>query len=175
MNEKKRQNIYLIGPMGAGKTSIAKQLAKLTRHSVYDSDDEIVKRSGVEISWIFDQEGEAGFRKRETAIIVYLTSLSPIILSTGGGSILSAQNRKCLSENGMVIYLRVDINEQLRRTLRKHNKRPLLDCDNPKEKLLALNKKRESLYQEVADLSYQTDLFKPLDLAKKILKDIKNL
>ena len=117
MKEKKLNNIYLIGPMGSGKTTVGKSLAALTRKTLYDSDHEIERTTGVDISWIFEVEGEAGFRKREETVIAQLTQMNHIILSTGGGAVLASNNRQHLAQNGVVIYLQVSVNKQLKRTL----------------------------------------------------------
>lgn len=169
-------NLYLIGPMGAGKTSVGRQLAKLTKMTFYDSDAEIVAHTGVSISWIFEVEGEAGFRKREAEIIEKLCQLSGIVLSTGGGSIVTPSNREALQKNGIVIYLQVDLEVQLERTSRFTDTRPLLEgAIDPRSKLISLNEQREPLYESIAQLTYQTDNFDPHELATKILADIKNL
>ncbi len=171
----KTNNIYLIGPMGAGKTSVGKQLAKLTKLRFYDTDTEIMERTGVQLSWIFEVEKEAGFRKREQDMIAELTALKDIVLSTGGGSILKPENRQCLSANGFVIYLSVSLGKQLQRTSRQKVTRPLLEQPNPEQILIQLNKEREPLYVEIADFTYNTDDYTPIALAKKILKDTKVL
>lgn len=173
MNDKKLSNIYLIGPLGSGKTSIGKELATLLHYPFYDSDIEIEKRTGVEISWIFEREGEAGFRKRETAMIAELTQLDHIVLATGGGSVIERNNRELLKANGVVVYLKVGVDKQFIRTQRKKEKRPLLMANNSKQGLDQLNQSREAWYQEIAELSYQTDNISLSTLAKKIIDDIK--
>ncbi len=145
------ENIFLIGPMGAGKTTIGKLLAQELKLDFYDSDHEIETRSGADISWIFDMEGEDGFRKREEKIIEELTAKSKIVLATGGGVVLSEQNRRFLHSRGTVIYLMTTINQQLERT-RKDQKRPLLQgVDDPEMTLRELMEQREPLYREIAD------------------------
>lgn len=170
---KKTQNIYLIGPMGSGKTSVGRRLAKLAQLAFYDADEEIEKRSGVPISWIFDVENEAGFRRREESIIVELSQLKGVVLSTGGGCVISEKNRIQLSNTGWVIYLQVSLNQQLERTGRRKGIRPLLEKDNPAEKLKELNEKRGLLYSGIADFIYKTDQFSPQTLAYQILKSVK--
>ena len=120
-----KRNIFLIGPMGAGKSTIGRQLAQQLSMEFVDSDNEIEQRAGADISWIFDVEGEEGFRKREERIINELTQRQGIVLSTGGGSVLSKDTRNYLSARGIVIYLKTTVDKQVERTLRD-KKRPSL-------------------------------------------------
>ncbi len=159
--------------MGSGKTSVGRALAQLTHLQLYDSDHEIEKRTGVDIAWIFEQEGERGFRKREAEVIEALTKLDRIILSTGGGAVLTESNRQNLTENGIVVYLQVSIEVQLARTERKKESRPVLMMNDSRDKLLALHRFRDPLYHEIADLVYDTDDLTPGDLAKQIMADVK--
>ncbi len=168
----KNDNIYLIGPLGTGKTSVGKLLAKLMGRPFYDSDHEIVSRTGVDIPWIFEQEGESGFRVREAAMIAELTAMSGIILATGGGAVVTESNRKHLTDNGVVVYLRISTKEQMQRVQARKSARPLLKIYNTEEKLAQLNASREPYYQKMADLVYQTDALNPREIAEKILKDI---
>ena len=170
---KKLNNIYLIGPMGSGKTSVGKQLANLTGNRFYDSDIEIEKHTGVDIPSIFEQEGEEVFRKREAEMISSLCKLNNIILSTGGGSVLLETNRRYLSENGIVIYLMVSVETQLKRITCNSNARPLFIKHNSREKLQQLNERREPLYQTIADFIYLMDSSNPHQLAIRILIDVK--
>ena len=170
-----KQNIYLIGPMGSGKTSVGLQLAKLTQAELIDSDHEIEERTGVNVAWIFEKEEEAGFRQRESAIIAELTQRHNIILSTGGGSILAEATRHCLKTTGVVVYLTVAINKQLMRTARRKGQRPLIDTPNPEETLKRLNESREPLYQSLADIVIDTNRKTPKAVAKNILTAIKAL
>lgn len=170
----KKANIYLIGPMGAGKSSVGKVLALLTGFTLYDTDHEIMARTGVKISWIFEIEKEAGFRRREAEIIDELTRSDGIILSTGGGCVVTPINRDNLKKNGIVVYLQVNLKEQLRRTKRTET-RPLLEVSDPKAKLIELNTAREPLYEEIADLTIKTSNKKPIDIAKEIISKIKSL
>ncbi|WP_315957681.1 shikimate kinase [Coxiella burnetii] len=172
--KKNLTNIYLIGPMGAGKTSVGSQLAKLTKRILYDSDKEIEKRTGADIAWIFEMEGEAGFRRREREMIEALCKLDNIILATGGGVVLDEKNRQQISETGVVIYLTASIDTQLKRIGQKGEmRRPLFIKNNSKEKLQQLNEIRKPLYQAMADLVYPTDDLNPRQLATQILVDIK--
>jgi len=173
--KEKFNNIYLIGPMGAGKTSVGKCLARLSTMELFDSDEEIEAITGVDITWIFEQEGEAGFRKREADMINKLAQRNNIILSTGGGIVVTESNRKQLATHGVVIYLQVSIDVQLNRTSRKKASRPILMKHNSREKLIQLNKTRHPLYSDIADLIYNTDNLTPRSLAEQILLDIEKL
>lgn len=174
VHKKNPHNIYLIGPMGAGKTSVGKCFATLAGSLLYDSDSEIEKRTGADIPWIFEKEGEAGFRKRESEMIELLCKLDNIILSTGGGAVLTESNRHHLSD-GIVLYLMVSIDIQFKRITQKRESRPLFIKYNTKEKLKKLNEEREPLYRSIADLIYSTDSLNPRQLATQILNDIKNI
>jgi shikimate kinase len=155
--------------MGAGKSTIGRQLAKQLGMPFYDSDHEIESRTGVDIPLIFELEGEAGFRKREAAIIDELTGLPDIVLATGGGAILDPQNREHLKSRGRVIYLHATVNQQLRRTRKDHN-RPLLQTGNPRAKLEELLEIRDPLYRETAGLIVETDGMRVRDVVKKIMQ-----
>lgn len=163
------RNIYLIGPMGAGKTTIGRQLARQLDVDFYDSDWEIESKTGVNIPMIFEYEGEEGFRRRECAMLVELTRLSPIVLATGGGAILATENRQYLSENGFVVYLRCSVNRQIERTMRDAN-RPLLNPDQPRDSLESLMKVRSPLYQSCADLIVDTGSLSTRIIIKRILE-----
>ncbi|MAZ66106.1 MAG: shikimate kinase AroK [Kangiellaceae bacterium] len=169
-----RKNIFLIGPMGAGKSTIGKQLAKQLRLDFVDSDKEIEKRTGADISWIFDVEGEAGFRKRETQMIDELTLRQGVVLATGGGAIISADNRRFLSARGTVVYLKATIDQQVERTWRDKS-RPLLQTDDPKQTLIDLMDKRGPLYEEVADIVMETDEQGIRTVSSKIINQLENL
>ncbi|CAL4325459.1 Shikimate kinase 1 [Buchnera aphidicola (Eriosoma lanigerum)] len=155
-----KRNIFLVGPMGAGKSTIGKQLAQQLNMEFYDSDQEIERRTGADISWVFDVEGEIGFRDREEKIIHELTEKQGIILATGGGSIQSKETRNRLSSRGIVIYLETSIEKQLIRTKRDKN-RPLLQVDNKESStrliLEQLAYNRNPLYEDIADLRISTD------------------
>lgn len=169
MKTAKHQNIFLIGPMGAGKSSVGKYLAQQLNLEFYDTDEEIEKRTGVEIGWIFDLEGEEGFRKRETAVIKTLAALSGIVLATGGGSILEAENREILAEHGTVIYLYVSLDYQDHRTANE-SRRPLLRVKNRQEVLEKLHYERTPLYEEIADYEVRTDNRNIREVADEIIK-----
>ena len=148
-------SIFLVGMMGAGKTSVGRVLAKRLRKTFYDSDHVIEDRTGVKIPVIFEIEGEAGFRVRESAVVDELTALSDIVLATGGGAILSEKNRDRLRTRGMVVYLRASVRDLLNRT--RHDKnRPLLQAAEPRARLTELYEKRDPLYRQVAHLTVDT-------------------
>lgn len=166
------KNIFLVGSMGAGKSSIGKRLAKLIGFDFFDSDREVEKRSGVDIVWIFEVEKEEGFRKREEIVIEELAHRHGVVLSTGGGTIVREINRRHLKENGVVIYLTVSFEQQVERTSRRHGLRPMIEGPSLHEKLDALNKEREPLYQSIADFTYRTDNCSPQELCQKIIRDL---
>lgn len=162
------QNIYLIGLMGAGKTTIGKQLAKSLRIPFYDSDKAIEENTGVDIPTIFEFEGEQGFRDREQKMIQQLTQLQGIVLATGGGAVLRQENRASLKENGFIVYLQCSIDRILERT-RRDTQRPLLKTENPKERLQLLLEQRESLYLACADFMIDTGIHKSKIVVSEIL------
>jgi len=149
-------NIYLIGPMGSGKSAVARRLANQLGLAFHDSDEEIESRTGVDIPYIFDKEGEAGFRRREAAVIAELVELDGIVLATGGGVAQDPESRRLLAANGIVVYLYTSVAEQLRRT-RKSRNRPLLNNGNRAEVLQRLMDTRDPQYREIADLIIETD------------------
>ncbi len=151
----KRDNLFLVGLMGAGKTTVGRVLARHYGCDFFDSDHEIEARTGVKIPLIFEIEGEAGFRKREETAIAELTALSGIVLATGGGAVLSPANREALRRHGMVIYLRGTPEHLFERTRHDRN-RPLLQTGNPLEKLRELYRQRDPLYREIADVVVDT-------------------
>jgi len=148
-------NIFLVGLMGAGKTTIGRALAKKLNKRFVDSDHEIEARTGASIPLIFEIEGEASFRQRESEVIRDLTAQSDIVLATGGGAILKPENREYLKSRGTVIYLRASINSILQRTSHDKN-RPLLQTADPRQRLEQLSREREPYYLEVADLVVET-------------------
>jgi shikimate kinase len=162
-----RCNIFLIGPTGSGKTAVGRQLARDTGLRFFDSDLEIEKRTGVEVSYIFEKEGESRFRERESEMIRELTAQDGIVLATGGGAILAPENRERLAANGVVVYLRTGVNEQLRRTGRS-SKRPLLNRRNPREVLETMAAVRTPLYEEIADLELDTNNQRVRSVAQKL-------
>jgi len=162
------QNLFLVGPMGAGKSAVGRQLARTLHLDFVDSDEEIESRTGVDIPFIFEKEGEAGFRKREAAVIGDLSLQEGIVLATGGGAILDPQNRNHLGARGFVIYLHTSVDQQLSRT-RKGRDRPLLQTDDPRAVLEALMAIREPLYREIADMTVDTDSRKVRDVVNEVL------
>lgn len=153
--KKLHDNLFLVGLMGAGKTTVGRALARKLNKRFIDSDHEIEARTGASIPLIFEIEGEEGFRQREAEVIHDLTSQSGIVLATGGGAILREENRACLKERGTVIFLRASIDSILQRTSHDKN-RPLLQTANPRERLEELTRLREPLYREVADIIVET-------------------
>jgi len=149
-------NIFLVGPMGAGKSTIGKRLAQLLNTDFVDSDREIESHTGANIPLIFELEGEAGFRQRESDILDKLTAQHHQVLATGGGSVLLPQNQKMLQQRGKVVYLYTTVKQQLQRTRRDQN-RPLLQTDNPEEKLQQLFAERDPIYRQLADITIDTD------------------
>jgi len=150
------QRIFFIGPMGAGKTTIGRQLAKLLNLDFVDSDHEIESRTGVNIPTIFDLEGEEGFRNREQAMIDELTQRENLVLATGGGAVLKKENRENLQQRGIVVYLQSNIDLLVERT-KKDKNRPLLQTGDPRKKFEDIMAVREPLYLETADLVINTD------------------
>lgn len=158
-------NLFFIGPMGAGKTTIGRHVAELLNLEFYDLDQVIEMRSGVDISLIFELEGEAGFRRRETALLIELANKNAIALATGGGTILSAENRAVLKQRGFVVYLESSVDKQLFR-LKRDRRRPLLQADTiaseqtsdtRRDRLQRLALERNPLYREIADITISAD------------------
>ena len=164
-------NIYLIGPMGAGKSTIGRMLARDLGQPFYDSDHVVEERSGADIPWIFDVEGEDGFRNRETQVIRELCELQGVIMATGGGVVGRAENRRHLSSNGLVVYLTAPVATQLQRT-EKDKRRPLLQRPDRKQVLTDLLEKRDPLYRSIADLTLDTVALSPKGVIKAIIKHL---
>lgn len=143
------QRVFLVGPMGVGKTTIGKMLARELGLTFIDCDQEIERRSGADISWIFDVEGEAGFRDREAQVLDELTLQDGLLVATGGGAVLRDENRQCLRTRGIVVHLDTDVDLLVRRTS-KDKKRPLLQTGNPRVILTKIKQDRDPLYEEVA-------------------------
>jgi shikimate kinase len=162
-------NIFLIGPMGAGKTSVGRYLAKQLNLHFYDSDEEIEKRTGVSLNWIFDLEGMSGYRQRELKTIDELSTLNNIVLSTGGGCVETPEVREILRQRGTVIYMEVSLETQLGR-LKRDKKRPLLQGENPQQVLIQLWEEREPFYEEIADFTVVTDERSVRDVCDDILR-----
>jgi shikimate kinase len=163
------RNIFFVGPMGAGKTTIGRQLAKQLKREFYDSDREVERRTGATIPLIFELEQEEGFRKREQTVIDELTQMDNIVLATGGGAVLASENREHLCSRGYVIYLYAPISQLLRRTSHDKN-RPLLQTENPRQKLEQLMAVRDPLYRQVADTVIKTDNLPVKQVIKQIIE-----
>ncbi|MBA6225733.1 MULTISPECIES: shikimate kinase AroK [unclassified Colwellia] len=165
-----KRNIFLVGPMGAGKSTIGRELADKLHLEFFDSDQEIERRTGADIAWVFDLEGEEGFRLREESVIEDLSEKQGIVLATGGGSVISAQVRNHLSARGIVVYLETTIDKQVARTQRDR-RRPLLQTDEePRTVLENLAIERNPLYEEIADVIVQTDDQSAKVVASKIVE-----
>ena len=149
------QNIFLVGPMGSGKTAVGKQVARLLGLPFVDSDHEIERHTGADIPLIFEREGEAGFRRREAQVIAELTARTGIVLATGGGAVLSPESRQQLMAHGWVVYLETTVVQQAERATRTRN-RPLLNGGDARQRLQELMAIRGPLYQEVADFALTT-------------------
>ncbi len=163
-----KSNIFLIGPMGAGKTTVGKRLAETRGLEFIDSDTEIEERTGVDIPLIFEKEGESGFRKRERLVIADLTQRSGIVLATGGGAVLDADSRQWLSARGFVVYLHASVDQQQHRTSRNDNRPLLQNVPDRREVLQRLFEDRDPLYREIADLVISTDGRNAGQLAREI-------
>ncbi len=152
----KAPNLFLVGPMAAGKSTVGRRLAQRLGYTFQDCDRELEERTGVDIPLIFELEGEAGFRAREKTLLDELTQQEGIVLATGGGAVLDPDNRTCLMGRGFVVYLCTSVEEQLRRT-RRDQKRPLLQTDDRRARLESLKRERDPLYEQVADFTVSTD------------------
>nr|VFJ46854.1 MAG: shikimate kinase [Candidatus Kentron sp. DK] len=170
-NRALKGNIFLVGPMGAGKTSVGRYLARFLEKRFLDSDREIEQHTGAAISRIFELEGEAGFRRREQAMIEQLTRETDIVLATGGGVVLNRENRACLIHRGTVVYLHAPIERLVRRTAGDKN-RPLLHTADPRGKLEEIMEEREPLYRQVADQVVGTEGKSPKQLAGYIARSL---
>jgi len=166
---KRPTKVFLIGPMGAGKSTIGKQLASALGLEFMDSDQAIKERTGVDIATIFEYEGEDGFRKREAKVIEELTEEENIVLATGGGAVTSPDVANFLASRGFVIYLECTPDQQYERTLHDKN-RPLIQTDNPKETLEKLMESRDPIYRETADLIVSTEKRSAASVIKDILR-----
>lgn len=166
-----KRNVFLIGPMGSGKSAVGRLLARLLDAPFYDSDAEIERRTGVDISYIFEREGEVGFREREREVIEELTRLEPVVLATGGGAVLRPENRRHLGERGHVVYLQTSVEQQVHR-VRHARHRPLLANVDPEVKLEQLMRDRAALYRSVAHATVTTDGRKVQSVAEEIFHDL---
>lgn len=164
-------NIFIIGPMGVGKTTIGRHLATTFKKTFLDTDQELEKRTGADISLIFEIEGEAGFRKRESSILDELTKKKNLVLATGGGAILSEGNRRMLRKNGFVLYLSADVETLVNRT-RKDKSRPLLQTEDKRKTLTDMMATRDPLYRQEADLIIKTDNRPPAVVARDVAAHI---
>jgi shikimate kinase/3-dehydroquinate synthase len=167
-------NIFLVGLMGSGKTTIGRALAKRLNKRFVDADHEIEARTGATIPLIFEIEGEASFRQREADVIRDLTAQEGIVLATGGGAVLNEQSRQFLKERGTVIYLRASVNSILQRTSYDRN-RPLLQTDDPKARIEELSQQRAPLYQEVAHIIIETGRPNVQSVVQTILGQLPNV
>lgn len=166
-----KRNIFLVGPVGAGKSTIGRHLAQMLHLDFFDSDEEIESRAGADIAWIFDLEGEESFRRRESKVIDDLTEKHGIVLATGGGSVECKNVRNRLSARGIVVYLDTTIEKQVMRT-KKDKRRPLLQVDNPREVLEQLSEVRTPLYEEIADHVIRTDEQSAKVVANQIIEKV---
>ena len=164
-------NIILIGPMGSGKSTIGQILASRLDRDFYDSDHYIEQKTGVDIPRIFDIEGEEGFRMRETKALKELTAKRNMVLATGGGAVIREENRQLLKASGFIIFLDTSVNQQLQR-LKHDKKRPLLQTENPRERLEALLQERRPIYFDLADLAVKTDKRAARRLAADIINQL---
>ena len=168
------QNIILVGPMGAGKTTVGKQIANQLKKRFVDVDHELEKRTGVSINLIFEIEKEAGFRARETAMLAELLSCENTVIATGGGIITNKQNRELLKQTeGLVIYLKTEVKHQLKR-LRRDKQRPLLQGEGRRERLLNLARARNPLYEQVSDVAFPSGRTSSYGMARKIVAYLKD-
>lgn len=163
----RKPNVFLVGPMGAGKSTIGRLLAAELNLNFRDSDRVIEERTGADIPWIFDMEGEEGFRERETAVLLELSNERDAVIATGGGIVLRAQNRELMKTSGFVCYLTASIDQLVERTARD-KKRPLLQVENPRQKIIDLLAMRDPLYQDAADFIVSTDRRSPKSVAQEI-------
>lgn len=166
----KLPNVFLIGPSGAGKSTVGREVAKMLEMDFYDTDLVIEERTGVEIAWIFDKEGEAGFRARETDVLRDMLRQSNAVIATGGGAILSEVNRHLLRQANKVVLLTVGLKKQHDRAATNQHTRPLLRGDNLQEKLVAMAAERAPLYAQVAHIAFETDTMHVRSVAKRVVE-----
>lgn len=164
--------IILIGPMGSGKSTIGRLLSKRLGMTFVDSDREIEARSGADIPWIFDLEGEAGFRERETAVLADLVEQGSQVIATGGGAVIRPENRDLLKTGGQVVYLQTSVEQQLARTAKDRN-RPLLQGPDPEGTLRRLASERRPFYEQTAHLTIDTNGLSPRAVVRDIIKQLK--
>ena len=165
-------NIFIVGPMGSGKSTVGKIISDELFLNFFDTDEEIENRTGASIDWIFDLEGEEGFRKRESGVLEEMVQKNSVVLSTGGGIILSENNRELLSSRGTVFYLATPISVQIERTA-KDKDRPLLKNGDPGQILQELHEKRKNLYKSVSDHIVETKDKSSQEVASEIINLVK--
>jgi len=166
-----KSQVILVGPMGAGKSTIGRMLARALKFDFFDSDNEVVNRSGADIPWIFDMEGEEGFRLRETNMIELLTKKDHVVIATGGGAVLREENRHHLTQKGIVVYLKTSVERQFLRTRRDKN-RPLLQNGNSKQILIDLFAQRDPIYRDLSDILVVTDKMNPNSVVRYIVQQL---
>jgi shikimate kinase len=166
-----KDNIYLVGPMGTGKTAVGKALARLIGAPFADSDAEIERHAGVDIPYIFDQEGEAGFRRREREALAELCRREPLVMATGGGAVLAPENRDLLQSTGVVVYLHTSAAHQLQR-VGSGRGRPMLQGADIAQRLQELSRVREPLYRQIADITLSTDGRRVPKVAELIMREL---
>lgn len=167
-----KRNIFLVGPMGSGKTAVGRQLARILGVPFHDSDTEIERRTGVDVPFIFEREGEPGFRQREREALEALVRLEPIVLATGGGAVLAPENRRLLADHGVVVFLETSVGQQLQR-VGSGRGRPLLQKQEDLPTLLKqMRALRDPLYREVADITVVTDNRRVAKVADTIIRQI---
>lgn len=164
-----KSNIFLVGPMGAGKSTIGRVLAFELNRQFRDTDRVIEDRTGADIPWIFDMEGESGFRDRETAVLADLSTETDLVIATGGGIVLRPENRQMMKDSGFVCYLTASTDQLVERTARD-KKRPLLQVENPRQKIIDLLEMRDPIYRESADFIINTDKRSPKMVAQEIVR-----
>jgi shikimate kinase len=164
-------NIFLVGMMGSGKTTVGRRLARRLGRSFLDTDHEIQERTGVSIPTIFEIEGEAGFRRRESAVLAEIARGEDLVVATGGGIVLAEQNRRLLRQRGTVVYLRASVEDLFARTRHDRN-RPLLQTEDPRAKLAELFAARDPLYREVADIIMETGRQSVQTLVRQLEKQL---
>ncbi|WP_376694791.1 shikimate kinase AroK [Wenzhouxiangella sp. EGI_FJ10305] len=177
MTEKAAQDtpdrIFLVGPMGSGKTTVGRRLARSLGMAFIDLDLELQARCGVEVAVIFDIEGESGFRQRESALLDELSRRDGLVLATGGGSVLDEGNRKILSERGLVVYLQTSVEQQLRR-LERDKQRPLLQAPDRRRRLVEMAERRNPIYESCADLIIRSADIAPAAMAANVARRVRD-
>jgi len=168
-----KHNIFLIGPMGAGKTAVGRQVARLLAYPFFDGDQEVEQRTGADVPLIFEREGEAGFRRREREAMAELVRRERIVLATGGGAVLDEDTRRDLAAHGWVVYLEASVAQQAERAGRTRH-RPLLQGTDPQARLEQLLREREPLYRQIADLAVSTNHRRVLSVAEHIVQQYRD-